>query len=177
MKNILTALFLLFFCSVFAQVAIGKQSVSSASASLDFGSANRGMLLPWTTSASAVTPVVNGTMIYDLSDHKIKVRYNSGWKDLSVDTSGTTVDPVTSVDGVAIQNSATEIATSKVTVGTLTSTSGVLVLEDTNKAMVLPKVSSPHLNIINPAPGMIVYDTNSKQLAVYNGKVWSFWKQ
>ena len=34
-----------------------------------------------------------------------------------------------------------------------------MVLADTNKAMVLPKVASPHLNIVNPAPGMMVYDT------------------
>jgi hypothetical protein len=42
--------------------------------------------------------------------------------------------------------------------------------------MVLPKVASPHLNIISPSAGMIVYDTIKKQLAVYNGTVWSFWK-
>ena len=55
-------------------------------------------------------------------------------------------------------------------------TPGILVLADTNKAMVLPKVASPHLNIVNPSPGMIVYDTTKKQLAVFNGTVWSFWK-
>ncbi|REC46952.1 hypothetical protein [Chryseobacterium pennipullorum] len=177
MKNILTTLCLVFFCLASAQVAIGKQIVASPSVSLDFGAANRGMILPWATSAAAVTSVANGTMIYDLSDKKIKVKYNAGWKDLSIDASGTTIDPVTSVDGVTIQNSATETGSAKVAVGTPTSVPGVLVLEDTNKAMVLPKASSPHLNIINPAPGMMVYDTNSKLLAVYNGKVWTFWKQ
>ena len=55
-------------------------------------------------------------------------------------------------------------------------TPGLLVLADTDKAMVLPKVASPHLNIVNPAAGMMVYDTTSKQLAVFNGTVWSFWK-
>ena len=55
-------------------------------------------------------------------------------------------------------------------------TPGILVLADTDKAMVLPKVASPHLNIVNPAAGMMVYDTTSKQLAVFNGTVWSFWK-
>ncbi|MFN8364299.1 MAG: hypothetical protein U0T78_03115 [Cloacibacterium normanense] len=54
-------------------------------------------------------------------------------------------------------------------------TLGILVLADTNKAMVLPKAASPHLNIVNPS-GMIVYDTTKKQLAVFNGTVWSFWK-
>jgi hypothetical protein len=60
-------------------------------------------------------------------------------------------------------------------VGTPSSVSGILVLEDANKAMILPKVASPHLNIISPAAGMMVYDTQKKQLAVFNGTVWSFW--
>lgn len=177
MKNIFTILFALLSVSVFSQVAIGKTSVESPSVSLDFGTGNRGMVLPWVTSTAAVTGVVNGTMVYDLTDKKVKVKYNAAWKDLSVNTQGTTVDPLTSVDGVLIQNSATENTLAKSAIGTLTATPGLLVLEDTTKAMVLPKVASPHLNIINPAPGMIVYDTFNKQLAVFNGFVWSFWKQ
>lgn len=116
-------------------------------------------------------------MVYDLTDKKVKVKYNAAWKDLSVNTQGTTVDPVTSVDGVTIQNAGSENTLAKSAIGTLTATPGILVLEDSDKAMVLPKVASPHLNIINPAPGMIVYDTFNKQLAVFNGSVWSFWKQ
>lgn len=177
MKNIFTILFALLSVSVFSQVAIGKASVASPSVSLDFGTGNRGMVLPWVTSTAAVTGVVNGTMVYDLTDKKVKVKYNAAWRDLSVNTQGTTVDPLTSVDGVLIQNSATENTLAKSAIGTLTATPGLLVLEDTTKAMVLPKVASPHLNIINPAPGMIVYDTFNKQLAVFNGFVWSFWKQ
>lgn len=177
MKNIFTILFALLSVSIFSQVAIGKASVASPSVSLDFGTGNRGMVLPWVTSTAAVTGVVNGTMVYDLTDKKVKVKYNAAWKDLSVNTQGTTVDPLTSVDGVLIQNSATENTLAKSAIGTLTATPGILVLEDTTKAMVLPKVASPHLNIINPAPGMIVYDTFNKQLAVFNGFVWSFWKQ
>lgn len=177
MKNIITILFALFSVSVFSQVAIGKASVASPSVSLDFGTENRGMILPWVTSTAAVSGVVSGTMVYDLTDKKVKVKYNAAvWKDLTVNTQGTTVDPLTSVDGALIQNAATENTLAKSAIGTLTATPGILVLEDTNKAMVLPKVASPHLNIVNPAPGMIVYDTFNKQLAVFNGTVWSFWK-
>ena len=97
MKNI--AIIVLPFLSMLisAQVAIGKPSVSS-SVSLEFGTANKGMVLPWVTSQGSVAGAVNGTMIYDLSDHKVKVKYGSGWKDLSVDATGTTVDPVTTVE-------------------------------------------------------------------------------
>ncbi|GEN77297.1 hypothetical protein CHA01nite_30370 [Chryseobacterium hagamense] len=159
-----------------AQVAIGKTTLSSPAVSLEFGTANRGMILPWVTSAAAATGAVNGTMIYDLTDKKVKIKYASAWKDLSVDTSGTTVDPLTNIDGTLIQNAATENINAKMAIGPLTSTPGILVLEANDKAMVLPKAASPHLNIINPSAGMMVYDTVNKQLAVFNGKVWTFWK-
>lgn len=177
MKNIFTITLALVSTLGFSQVAVGKASVSSPSVSLDFGVGNRGLALPWVTSTPSVTGVVNGTMVYSLTDKKVWVKYASGWKDLSVNTLGTTVDPLTGTDGVLIQNSATEDTNAKAAIGTITSTPGILVLEDTDKAMVLPKVASPHLNIINPAPGMIVYDTFNKQLAVFNGSFWSFWKQ
>ncbi|SHL96090.1 hypothetical protein SAMN05444360_106138 [Chryseobacterium carnipullorum] len=176
MRSLLSILFLLMFWNVNAQVAIGKTSITNTSVSLEFGTANRGMILPWVSSAASVTGAVNGTMVYDLSDHKIKVKYSSAWKDLSIDTTGSTVDPVTNTDGVLIQNSAAEITTAKVAIGTRSPTPGILVLEDSNKAMILPKVANPYLNIINPAAGMIVFDTTKKMLAVFNGKVWSFWK-
>ena len=176
MKNIIISMFTLFTTCAFAQVAIGKASVSSPSVSLEFGTGNKGILLPWVTGFSTVTGAVNGTLVYNTTDKKVYVKYASGWKDLSVDATGTTVDPITNVDGLTLQNSLDDLNTAKVSIGTPTSTPGILVLEDTNKAMVLPKVASPHLTIINPAPGMMAYDTTSKQLAVFNGTVWSFWK-
>jgi hypothetical protein len=176
MKNIIISMFTLFTTCAFAQVAIGKASVSSPSVSLEFGTGNKGILLPWVTGVSTVTGAVNGTLVYNTTDKKVYVKYASGWKDLSVDATGTTVDPITNVDGLTLQNSLDDLNTAKVSIGTPTSTPGILVLEDTNKAMILPKVASPHLNIVNPSPGMMVYDTTKKQLAVYNGTVWSFWK-
>ena len=169
-------MFTLFTTCAFAQEAIGKASVSSPSVSLEFGTGNKGILLPWVTGVSTVTGAVNGTLVYNTTDKKVYVKYASGWKDLSVDATGTTVDPITNVDGLTLQNSLDDLNTAKVSIGTPTSTPGILVLEDTNKAMILPKVASPHLNIVNPSPGMIVYDTTKKQLAVFNGTVWSFWK-
>lgn len=171
MKNIFVTLTTLISACAFAQVAIGKTAVSTNSVSLEFGSANKGMVLPWVTSAAGVTSAVNGTLIYDAADKKVKVLYASGWKDLSIDTTG-------AVD-TSLQDTKTELTNAKVVIGAngaTNTTPGILVLADTNKAMVLPKVASPHLNIINPAAGMIVYDTTKKQLAVFNGTVWSFWK-
>ena len=171
MKNIFLTTFILISACVSAQVAIGKASVSSTAVSLEFGNENRGIVLPWVTNTSDVTGVVDGTIVYNTTDKKVYVKYASGWKDLSIDTTG-------AVD-TSLQNSLSDLDTAKVLIGgnpDTDTTPGILVLADTDKAMVLPKVASPHLNIVNPAAGMMVYDTTSKQLAVFNGTVWSFWK-
>lgn len=176
-KTIITSIIAIFGLSFSqAQVAIGKNSVSSASVSLEFADdQNRGLLLPWVTDAASVTNAENGTLIYDNDDHKVKVKYAGGWFDLSVDNTGTTVDPISGVDGYSIQQPLTENTTAKIGIGTDSSTAGILVLEDSDKAMVLPKVADTD-DIINPAPGMMVYVTTAKMLAVFNGNVWSFWE-
>ena len=174
MKNIVATLSLLFTTSLSAQVAIGKATVSSPAVSLEFydnADNTRGIILPWVTSTAAVTGAVNGTIVYNTADRKVYVKYASGWRDLSVDTTGTVT--------TTLQDTLSDLDTAKVLIGgdpATDTTPGILVLADTNKAMVLPKVASPHLNIVNPAPGMMVYDTTKKQLAVFNGTVWSFWK-
>ena len=174
MKNIVATLSLLFTTSLSAQVAIGKATVSSPAVSLEFydnADNTRGIILPWVTSTAAVTGAVNGTIVYNTADRKVYVKYASGWRDLSVDTTGTVT--------TTLQDALSDLETAKVLIGgnpDTDTTPGILVLADTDKAMVLPKVASPHLNIVNPAAGMMVYDTTKKQLAVFNGTVWSFWK-
>ncbi|BFO67776.1 hypothetical protein KCF3NO3_37590 [Chryseobacterium sp. KCF3-3] len=60
-------------------------SITNNSVSLEFGAGNRGLILPWVNNISGVSGAVNGTFAYDLSNHKVKVKYTAGWKDLSVD--------------------------------------------------------------------------------------------
>lgn len=174
-KIIITTAVILMSSMGHAQLAIGVSDVSSASVSLEFGAENRGLLLPWVDSEAAVTGVENGTLVYDASDHKVKVKYASGWKDLSI-VEGTTINPISNIDGMDIQSALVENADAKVSIGEPTSVNGIFVLEDTNKAMVLPKVSAPHTNIINPTPGLIVYDPTTQELAVFNGTDWAYWK-
>lgn len=199
-----------------AQVAIGKSELSkladnvttNPNVSLEFYDASdnaKGLVLPWVSTVAnnpvaydATTgqgyngmqgEIANGTIIFDLSDKKIKYRKPGQWFDLT----GEPTFPLTvkndSNDNIifagfdaidsTLQDNIQEQSSAKVAIGTNASddeTVGILVLTDTDKAMVLPKVASPHLAIQNPAPGMMVYDTVKKQLAVYNGTVWSFWK-
>lgn len=200
------------FSSAFtmAQVAIGKNEVSkiqpantvtNPSISLEFydnADNTKGLVLPWVSTVSnqpvaynATTgagyqgmqgTVVDGTIILDLSDKKVKYMRNGSWSSLTgavpLVSNGNTVNSFTTIDS-SLQDDKKEGTTAKAAIGTngaTDTTAGILVLTDTNKAMVLPKVASPHLNIKNPTPGMMVYDTTKKQLAVYNGTVWSFWK-
>ena len=159
--------------SAFGQVAIGKTTTTNSTVSLEFGTGNRGIILPYVTSANAVenSGVVNGTFIFDANDKKVKLRANNAWKDLTIQNNGNV--------NTSIQDNKTEKAEAKALIGPNASsdtTPGILVLSATDKAMILPKVESPHLNISNPAAGMMVYDTKSRQLAVYNGTVWTFWR-
>ena len=57
-----------------------------------------------------------------------------------------------------------------------TAVDGVLVLESADKALVLPKISNPHLNVKSPYAGMMCYDTIRQALAIFDGTVWNYWK-
>lgn len=167
MKKIISSIVLLLAFCVKSQVAVGKTDISNSSVSLEFSnSENRGIVLPYVENKNGI--LINGSIIYDTTDHKVKYLKGGSWFDLSVDNTGNA--------DLSIQIGKIEKTTAKVGIGNPTATDGILVLEDNNKAMILPKIASPHLNIINPAPGMMVYDTTARQLAVYNGTVWSFWK-
>ncbi|RNA62913.1 hypothetical protein D1631_13710 [Chryseobacterium nematophagum] len=171
MKRISFLMFVLVGVVLKSQVIIGGSVLSSPSVSLEFGSGDKGIILPWVTSTAAVTGAVTGTIVYDTSDKKVKYKKSASWVDLSIDTSG--------VVDTSLQDSQAEESGARVAIGATAGTEtapGILVLSDNNKAMVLPKVASPHLNIINPSAGMMAYDTVSHQLAVFNGTVWSFWK-
>ena len=208
MKKIIFTL--AFFTAIVAsaQVAIGKDAVSSAGASLDFYDASdnvKGIVLPWvSTVANNPVPynaatgagyngmegtVVDGTLILDLSDKKIKYRKSGAWEDLTgsptfplvvknASNQDVTITAFAAIDS-SLQDDREEKSNAKAAIGTdapTDTTKGILVLTDTDKAMVLPKVASPHLNIKEPAAGMLVYDTVKKQVAVFNGTLWSFWK-
>lgn len=178
MKNMIIGIALVFVSiSTHAQIAIGgKQTITNNSVSLEFDNTeNRGLILPYVETKTGITE--NGTIIYDVTDHKVKyLKEGSTWVNLSEDdTTAATVG----VADISIQTTKVERTNAKTAIGAngaTDNTDGILVLTAADKAMILPKVASPHLNIINPAPGMMVYDTLKKQLAVYNGKVWSFWK-
>ncbi|WP_291895845.1 hypothetical protein [Chryseobacterium sp.] len=167
-KNISIAVGLVVFNSFFAQVAIGKQSVEGKSTLLDFDNMSgntKGLILP-ATSGLPTGSLVNGTFIFDVTDKKVKVYENDTWKPLSDAGNSSAV----------IGNNSAESGKGVIIGDASSPADGVLVLESQNKAMILPKIADPHLNVKNPYPGMICYDTSSKTLAVFDGSVWNYWK-
>lgn len=202
MKRIFLIIQLLTTVIAYSQVAIGKSSVTNNSVSLEFyDSINnaQGIILPWTSTVSGTpsaiytgmtTPIENGTFIMDLSDYKMKIMKNGSWFDLTqkgktetvvVTDANSNLVTITGSNNIdtSLQDTAADGTSSKVVIGGSginDTKNGILVLSDSNKAMILPKVPNAHLNVINPSPGMMVYDPNTHQLAVFNGTVWSFWK-
>ncbi|SFN51518.1 hypothetical protein SAMN05421594_3102 [Chryseobacterium oleae] len=144
-----------------------NHTLSSPSVLIEFSNnANKGLILPW-LKGDMPNPV-NGTFIFNTVIKKIKVYINNTWIDFTRDAS--TLNPI----DITLQNTP-ENTKARVIIGNNTSpTEGILVLESSDKAMVLPKIASPHLNIVNPAPGMIVFDTAKELLCLYNGTQWSF---
>ncbi|NML70813.1 hypothetical protein HHL23_13555 [Chryseobacterium sp. RP-3-3] len=210
MKKIVLIITVFSSAIAMAQIAIGKSelskiqpanTVTNPSISLEFydnADNTKGLVLPWTSTVinqpiayNSTTEagyrgmqgtVVDGTIIFDLSDKKVKYMKNGTWSALTgalpLIAGATTYSSFNAVDS-SLQDSKKEGASAKAAIGgnsTTDTTAGILVLTDANRAMVLPKVASPHLNIKNPTPGLMAYDTTKKQLAVYNGTVWSFWK-
>ena len=171
----------------FAQVAIGKSNISNTSVSLEFGTGNKGIILPWATISTGVSLPASGnksgTFILDVNDKKVKLSKNDGtWFDLTVHNLEKPAIGGNIAINNALQTNAAfpEKTDAKTMIGgnpTTDSTPGILVLADTNKAMIPPLVTDPATNIKNPAPGMMVYDSAKKLLAVYNGTVWSYWRQ
>ena len=167
-KSISIILIVLVSGTFSAQVAIGKETIEGKDTILDFNNSpanTKGLILPATKGLPAGSPA-NGTFIFDTSDDKVKVYENNSWKALSDTGNSTTIKA----------NDSDEKGAGVVIGEKEGSADGVLVLESPDKAMILPKISSPHLNVKNPYPGMICYDTASKTFAVFDGTVWNYWK-
>ena len=175
MKTLYITCALLFLFNIAsAQVAIGKTTVNGSSTLLDFDDSTgntSGIILPAIAdrNTAASTADNNGTFIFDISDNKVKMYENSVWQSLSDDAGDGTL--------VANHNNSTAEAGNGVIIGSATSSAkGVLVLEDSKKAMILPRINQPELNVKSPYPGMMCYDTESMSLAVYDGVRWNYWK-
>lgn len=188
MKKTISTLFLAIVFSANAQVIIGDAIGTAAvktSVLLEFAAGqNKGIILPYVRTISAAPS--EGTILLDARTASAsRVKYYAGtvkgWVDLSGQDANLNNPIILASFATEQPNTVTENATAKAIIGSQTSSAdGVLVLESTTKAMVLPTVTDVQL-ILKPSPGMMVYVTGvtptfKKRLAVFNGAKWSFWK-
>lgn len=181
MKNIFVLLLALGSTAAFAQVIVGNTTGTATNKNgvlLEFAAGqNKGLILPYVRTLPTAAAATPGTIAVDASNNaaaKVVYRNNTAWVDLS---SGNTAN-LTGALGIQPGVATTESAAAKTVIGAnASSADGVLVLESTTKAMVLPIVAST-MDVISPAPGMMVYvnAAGAKRLAVYNGAVWTYWK-
>ena len=184
MKKTSVILSLLLSTLAFSQIRIGQSSatnLSSTSVLLEFGDTkDKGVILPYVETLPTAD---GGTLVFDASangEYKVKFKnQNAGWTDLSVQSgySTTVASKVKDPQATPLAD-----ATSATTIMGAASSSadGVLVLESSNKAMVLPIVEDYTL-IKNPSPGMMAFikhptDSTKHRLIVFNGQTWAFWK-
>ncbi|PKF75968.1 hypothetical protein [Chryseobacterium sp. PMSZPI] len=166
MKKIIVIITLFYTGVVSAQIAVEKAQVDGDGL-LDFpANTTKGILLPIVETLP--TDAVGGTLLMDKNDKTLKMNVESSWVLLSDQGSITN----------AVFNTGEEIpGQNRIIMGANTTTApGVLVLESSNKALILPKIAAPHTNVKSPYPGMICYDTVSKSMAVFDGLKWSYWK-
>lgn len=152
------------FTAIDAQVAIGKETFTNSSVLLEFSTEAKGIILPSVDSAPGAA---GGTFVFNTADRSVQVFQNTGWT-LLTDSNQGLAHPYT--------NSGTETGTGIIIGAAASAKPGVLVMESTAKAMVLPKVANPHLNLRGAVAGTMVYDTASSAMAVYDGVQWSYWK-
>ena len=150
----------------YGQVGI-ETTTPAASAILDFPTTNnkRGIILPIVENLPTGTSATNGTILLHDDDGKIKAITNGTWKDLTRYNGNVSS---------AVTNSGSEVGSGVIIGATSSSAVGVLVLESTNKALVLPKIANAHLTVVNPYPGMMCYDTTNKVVSIFNGEKWYF---
>lgn len=171
-KQIFLAIALLTAFFTNAQTAIGKKTVNGANTLLDFYDSLdnvKGIILPALSDAPTVG-LVNGTFYFDVTDKKIKMRQNNSWVNLSNEGNISSL-VLNTTDEVILGTESASIIGAK-----STNANGVLVLESSNKAMILPKITNPESTVVNPYPGMMCYDLATKSLAVFDGDVWNYWK-
>lgn len=155
------------------QLVIGKEMATNESVLLEFGQDNKGLILP---SVIDAPNSVAGTMIFSIEQKSVLVKEekNNGvatnWTNLSINEQEGKVHSFTNQGEDIIEDKTAVI------LGSDTSTKpGILVLESTEKVLVLPKVNQAQNDIVSPIAGTILYDASSAMLAVFDGNNWSYW--
>lgn len=173
-KIIITTVLATIGCLSYGQVVITEEAnpvPTNSSVLLEFGSEPKGIILP---SVALAPSAVGGTFIVNTTVGAVQYYDGTQWVNLT--NTNEESDPDSFIPH-GWSNEGVEDVGEGVVIGSESTTKpGVLVLESTTQALVLPKVANPDTSIQSPIAGTLVYDTASDTLAVYDGSSWSFWK-
>jgi hypothetical protein len=163
------ALTISLFISAFASAQVGFEKTSvDGSGLVDFPSGTtKGIILPQVTDNTTMTNVAEGTFVFDGTTSKIKYYSGTAWIELTgqAGTSRALLAGAESNQSKGVIIGAADSPAEK----------GVLIMESQDKAMILPKVVNPAVNVKSPSAGMMCYDPVAKLVCFYNGTNWAFW--
>ncbi|MDO5656514.1 MAG: hypothetical protein Q4G27_10280 [Flavobacteriaceae bacterium] len=136
--------------------------------------ATKGLLLPKVATTPASPSSNGGALAFNVATQKVEVfnNANNQWMALTPAATGILNDAArtgfseTAAEGTIVATSNTDATES-----------GVLVLDSTDHALILPTVAtSADLPVVNAnSAGMICYIEDTNTMAIFNGEVWSFW--
>lgn len=166
-KNRLTTLFFLFlFTQIKAQVIIAEESnyptdITESSLLQFEDDTSKGIILPANNTEPENS--ANGTIIFDRLSERVKMFENEKWVNLSDTGKAPALLNENDLGKGVIIGADTSMA------------DGVLVLESSDKALVLPRINNVNTDVINPYPGMICYDLATKTVTIFDGIQWNYW--
>ncbi|MCX6304017.1 MAG: hypothetical protein NT040_03525 [Bacteroidetes bacterium] len=132
-----------------------------SSAMLDASDPSRGFLLTRTTPESIPNPD-NGLIIYDISANVLKYFSNGTWYQLCGFTTGSSgITGIQNSVGVAISIS-----------NAAPDPSAILDVISSSKGVLIPRLTNAQRNLIAPATGLTIFNTDSKAIEYYNGSEW-----
>ena len=165
MKTIISLLISFLACGslLFSQVGINTDgSMPESSAMLDVKSTTHGVLIPRLSSASRnlVQSPATGLIIYNTTANRFDYFNGSHWDQVEVVYTSSSAGTLSVGGGVAINTSSTIVADN----------SAMLDVNDPSRGILVPR-TTPGL-IVSPAEGLLIYDSSTDLLTVYNGTRW-----
>ena len=156
---------------VSAQVSIDKTETRGTSTLLDFndeqeasGSA-RGIILPIVDTPSAQT--VEGTLFLYAQTDRVVYKSATATVNMTDAAQSNYASPTIAENGRGAVIADGQLST-------IINVPGVLKLQSSTKAMILPHVTSTD-KIVNPEPGTMVFESATNSVAIFNGDQWYFW--
>ncbi|MFY9309197.1 MAG: hypothetical protein WAQ28_09155 [Bacteroidia bacterium] len=133
------------------------------SAICDINSTTKGLLIPRTTTASITPGPVTGLSIYETSTNVISYYNGSAWIPLcGLYINNTTGGgSLAGTPGVSINTS-----------GSAPNDCAMLDVASSNKGLLIPRLTNTERDDLNPATGLLVYNTTTNLLNYWNGTGW-----